>query len=53
MFESLSNKIDTIKSDYSRFKPTEEKVDILYWSNHLGIIGYKKRNGQKYHLRKK
>ena len=49
----LNNKIDTIKSDYSRFKPTGDKVDILYWSNKIGIIGYKKRNGQEYHLRKK
>jgi hypothetical protein len=49
----LSNKIDTVKSDYTRFKPTEDKVDILYWSNKIGIIGYKKRNGQEYHIRKK
>ena len=49
----LNNKIDTVKSDYTGFKPTEDKVDILYWSNKIGIIGYKKRNGQEYFIRKK
>jgi hypothetical protein len=44
--------IDTINSEYTEFKPTEDKVEILYWSNDKGIIGYKKRNGLEYHLKK-
>ncbi len=40
-------------SDFTRFKPTEGQVEILCWSNKMGIIGCKKRNGQEYLIRKK
>lgn len=45
-------KIDTIKTltRYSRHKLTDSSVVEVYWSYSEGLIGYKKFNGEVYHL---
>lgn len=49
---NMDKKVDTIFSEFSRFKPSQEKVDVVYWSNNKGIVGYKKRNGSEYYIKK-
>ncbi len=50
--EILKNKFDTIKprTRYAKRLLNEESVIEIYWSYDKGMIGYKKNNGEVYHL---